>query len=303
MKNVKTYGFLAALAATILWAGNFVVARAVANDIPPFQLNFSRWLVALLCILPFSLPKLRADWPSICRHWRYLSIIALVGVSALNTFFYKAAQTTESLNMALLVPTAPMMIIILSRIVYGEAITRRRLAGLAVVLTGVLVLISRGDWKRFAAVQFAAGDLWALGGAVCFAVYSLLVRRRPGDISAEGFNAITYALGALFMIPALAWEMAVLPPPVRSFPVLASVLYAGVGCSFAAYLLWTRAITAIGPVRSGFVYYSLPLFAAVGSFMVLGEQITGAHVLGGALIVSGILTATLDVQLPKNVQR
>ena len=295
--NSKNAGMAAALAATIIWAGNFVLARGVAQHIPPFQLNFWRWAVALACLLPFALPKLRADLPAMRQHWRYLCVMALVGVSALNTLIYKAGQTTESLNMALLVPTAPIMIIIMSRIFYGEPITRRRLFGLAVVLLGVLVLISRGEWARLASVQFTSGDFWALAGAACFALYSLLVRSRPAEISVEGFNAATFALGVAFTVPFVIWEALVMPRPEFTIPVITAILYAGVGCSFAAYLLWTRAIAAIGPVMAGVVYYSLPLFAAVASLLILGEEVSAAHVLGGVLVVGGILAATVDTRL------
>ena len=220
--------------------------------------------------------------------------MALLGVAALNACIYKAGQTTESLNMALLVPTAPIMIIILSRLLYAEPITPRRLLGLAVVLTGVVTLLSRGDWRHLAAVQFAPGDLWALGGTACFALYSLFIRKRPAGLSIEGFNAALFGLGLGLMLPALAFEAALLPAPVWSAPVVTGVLYAGIACSFAAYLLWTKAIAAIGPVRAGIVYYSLPLFVAAESTLLLGEQIAAFHVLGGGLIIAGIMLATLE---------
>lgn len=296
--QTKTLGFLAALGATVIWSGNFVVARGIAQDIPPVQLNFWRWAVALLCMLPLALPKLRADWPGLRRHPVYLSFMALTGVSAMNTLIYKAGQTTESLNMALLVPTAPIIIIVLSRIIYGEPITPRRLTGLALVLCGVLVLISRGDWQALAHIRFTPGDFWALGGAACFGVYSLFIRRRTSDISAEGFTAATFALGLLYSLPALIWEMRVLPAPIWNGPVITGVLYSGVGCSFISFFLWTKSIAVIGPVRAGFVYYTLPLFAAVASVLVLGEHITPAHVGGGLLIVAGILAATLQLSAP-----
>ncbi|MHC1789022.1 DMT family transporter [Solidesulfovibrio sp.] len=294
--NARLQGFIAALAATVLWAGNFVVARGIAHEIPPIQLNFWRWVLALCCILPLALPKLRADLPIIRRHWPYLTAMGLVGVAALNSLIYKAGQTTESLNMALLVPTAPVMIIILSRVIYGEPLTRRRLAGVVVVLLGVVELVSRGDWQHIAAMQFRPGDLWALAGAACFALYSLFIRKRPAGISIEGFNAAMFALGIVLMLPPVAWEMAVLPRPVWSSHVVLGVLYAGIGCSFAAYTLWTKAIASIGPVLAGIVYYSLPLFTAIESLLLLGERIALSHLIGGALIVSGIMLATLDTR-------
>lgn len=295
--NTRLVGYLAALSATVLWAGNFVVARGIAQEIPPVQLNFWRWLLAFACILPFAWPKLRADWPAMKRHWRYLAAMGLVGVSALNAFVYKAGQTTESLNMALLVPTAPVMIIILSRIIYGEPLTPRRLGGVAIVLVGVLELVSRGDWEHIASLRFLPGDLWALAAAACFALYSLFMRKRPAGISVEGFNAATFAWGLVLMLPALAVEAATSPATSWNLRVLAGLAYAGIGCSFAAYTLWTMAIGSIGPVLAGIVYYFLPVVTAVESVWLLGEAVTAAHVLGGALIVSGILLATLDLRL------
>jgi len=294
--QTKLSGYLAALAATVIWAGNFVVARGIAQEIPPIQLNFWRWVVALACMLPMAIPKLRADWPIIRAHWRYLSFMAFVGVAALNALIYKAGQTTESLNMALLVPTAPIMIIVLSRIFYEEPITLRRLTGLIVVLVGVLALIGRGSWRHLASVNFTPGDLWALAGAACFALYSLFIRNRPAKLSAEGFNAAMFALGVVQLLPVVLWEMAVRPTPVWNAPVVIGVLYAGIGCSFAAYMLWTKSIAIIGPVLAGIVYYSLPLFAAIESTFLLHERIAAFHLVGGALIISGIMIATVDMR-------
>jgi drug/metabolite transporter (DMT)-like permease len=287
-------GILAALAATLIWAGNFVVARGIAQAIPPVQLNFWRWLLALVCLLPLALPKLRADWPIMRRHWRHLTVMGLLGVTLLNTLIYKAGQTTQSLNMALLVPTAPVIIILLSRILYAEPITWRRLGGMIVVLLGILTLLAHGDWRHIAAVRFTPGDLWALAGAVSFALYSFFIRKRPAGLSIEGYNAAMFTLGLVLLLPGLALETVLLPAPTWSPAVLLGIAYAGIGCSFAAYLLWTKSIASIGPVLAGMVYYSLPLFAAIESAILLHEPIAAFHIVGGGLVISGIMLATLN---------
>ena len=286
-------GYGSALLATIIWSGNFVAARAVAALIPPWQCNFWRWLVALAVILPFAWKGLRADLPAIRREWRYLSFMALLGVTLMNTLIYKAGQTTASLNMALLVPTAPIVILVFSRVLYGEPITGRRLGGVALVLCGVCLLVSRGDLGRLTGLSFASGDLWALGGAICFGLYSLFMRRRPRELSALGFNVATFALGLVFSLPFTVAEACILPLPRLEPAVIVSILYTGIGCSFVSFWLWTLAVDRIGPVRAGIVYYSLPVFAAVGSFLVLGERVTGAQIAGGSLVIGGILAATL----------
>lgn len=285
-------GYGSALLATIIWSGNFVAARAVAQLIPPWQCNFWRWLVALVVILPFAWKGLGADWPAIRREWRYLSFMALLGVTLMNTLIYKAGQTTASLNMALLVPTAPIVILVFSRLLYGEPITPRRLAGVLLVLGGVCLLVSRGDLATLTGLHFAVGDVWALGGAFCFGLYSLFMRRRPRELSALGFNVATFALGLLFSLPFTAAEACLLPLPKPEPAVIISIIYTGVGCSFVSFWLWTLAVDRIGPVRAGIVYYSLPVFAAAGSFLVLGERVTGAQLAGGSLVIGGILAAT-----------
>ncbi len=285
----------AALLATVVWSGNFVAARALYDSISPWQFNFWRWAVALAALLPFALRRLPDDWPAVRRHWRYLSLMGILGVTLMNTFIYKAAQSTESLNMALLMPASPVVILLLARVFYGEAIPPRRLLGMLTVLAGALILISRGDWQRLTALRFNPGDVWTLGGMLCFAVYSLLMRRRPQDVSPLGFNVATFGLGLLYALPCTLLEAWLLPLPVVTPALLTGVLYAGLGCSALAFWLWTVGIDRIGPVRAGILYYSLPVFAGAGSILVLHEQIVPAQIAGGLLIIGGICAATVPL--------
>lgn len=288
----KFTGYAAALLATMVWAGNFIAARALAWEIPPCQFNFWRWAIALAAILPFAMRHLRGDWPAARAHFKYLSIMALLGVTLMNAFVYKAGQTTESLNMALLMPATPVVILVLARIFYGETIPPRRLLGMIVAMAGILVLISRGNWQRLASLEIMSGDLWTLGCMLCFALYSLLMRQRPKDISSSGFNAIVFALGLIYALPMIALEMWFMPLPQFSPALLVGLLYAGLGCSALAFWLWTVGIDRIGPVRAGIVYYSLPLFAAIMAKVVLDENVSPAQIAGGALIIGGIFVAT-----------
>lgn len=286
-------GYLAALVATMVWGGNFVVARAFAEAIPPFQLNFWRWFVAFGCILPFAWHKLRTDWPLFQAHFGYLSLMALIGVTFQNTFIYKAGQSTESLNMALIMPATPVAIMLLARIFYGESITTRRLLGMGTAISGILVLISRGNWHKLAGFDFNSGDLWTIAGMLFFAFYSLLIRKRPQAISSLGFNAAVFGLGLCYTIPFALGEALILHGPKLSWGMVIGICYAGLGCSTIAFWLWTISIDRIGPVRSGIVYYSLPIFAALGAYWILGETVVSAQVWGGLAIISGILLATI----------
>lgn len=298
MSNIDFKGYSAALLATAIWGGNFVAARALAFAIPPCQFNFWRWVIAFAAILPFAWPHLRQDLAACRGHFGYLSLMAFLGVTLMNAFVYKAGQTTTSLNMALIMPATPALILVLARIFYGEAISRMRLLGMAIASLGIVILVSGASLARLAALEFRQGDIWTLGCMFSFGLYSLLMRKRPQGISAIGFNAVIFGLGLVYALPFLALEMWLLPLPRPSWPLFAGLLYSGLGCSTLAFWLWTRGIDLIGPVRAGIVYYTLPFFAAAMARVVLGESVTPAQIWGGCLIIGGILLATLNKTRP-----
>ncbi len=281
-----------ALSAVIIWAGNFVVARAVAFSIAPMHMNFWRWVVAFVCLLPFAIQPVRKDWPKIKQHFPYLALMGLLGVTCLNTFFYHAGSSSSSINMVLFVPSAPILILVLSRIFCGEPITGQRFLGLGIIFLGLAVLISRGSFENLLKFQFHLGDLWSIAGVTCFGLYSFLSRYRPHDICPTSFLACTFSFGLLFCLPVFIWEVATLPPMTLSKEVIVAILYSGIGCSTVAYMAWTIAIDAIGPVTAGIIYYCIPIFTAMGGIVILNEQVTMVHVAGGLCMLSGILLAT-----------
>ncbi len=292
--NARSIGYTTAFIAVILWAGNFVVARAMATSIPPIQLNFWRWFVALLCILPFALRTLPKDLPIIKQHIPYLTFIGFIGVTCLNAFFYKAGQSTSSINIVLFVPSAPIVIMLLSRFLCAEPITLRRLFGIIIILFGLGGLISRGQWDNISNVNFSMGDLWSWCGVLCFGIYSFFTRYRPKELSSAGFHVSTFSLGLLIALPMFIVEVIALPAFAWNYAVIFSILYAGIGCSFIAYALWTKAIDCIGPVAVGMVYYTIPLFTALEGVLFLGEEVNKVHIAGGGLMIVGIMLAILQ---------
>lgn len=286
-------GFVSAVSATVIWAGNFIVARLFAESLPPCQFNFWRWVLAFLVILPFATRHIRNDLTIASENFGYLSVMAVVGVSLMNVFVYKAAQTTESLNMALITPASPAIILILARIFYKEKISVFQSFGLLICISGVLLLISKGQFSKFITLNFNPGDIWIFGCVLSFAVYSLLIRKRPQRMTVTGFNTIIFGLGVIYSLPVVIIEFYCLPAPVFTWRLFLGICYAGIGCSTVAFWFWTVGIDKIGPIKAGFIYYSLPVFAAIMATFVLGEKIIAAQIIGGVLIIGGIIIATL----------
>lgn len=285
-------GVLYALLATFVWSFNFIAGRGLADAAPPCTLALLRWTIAFCAVFPFALPELKRDWRHFIEHKGYYFITGAIGIAFFNTALYVAAHQTAALNMSLIATSSPLFTIILSRIVFGEPIPPLRVVGVAVVLAGILVLIARGDFNTLATLSFQPMDLLVLLAAFSFAVYGLLVRKKPAGGGQLANFAVIFGIGVILLLPFSAWEIMNGGQVHFTGPLVFGVLYMGIGASLFSFWCWSRAIGLIGPSLASVVYYSLPLFCAVEAVLILGEPILWVHYLGGALIVGGLLLAT-----------
>ena len=284
-------GYLLAVAATLIWSGNFVVARGLHARIPPVGLAFWRWLVAVVTLAPFALRALIDDWRLVRRNLAYLAVTALIGVTIFNTLIYVAGHTTRAINLSLIAASSPIFIVLLARILYREPITRTKASGILITLAGVVILITGGDLSRILDLTFAAGDVWMLGAAIAFAGYSVLVKRKPVHLRAPVFLLSTFGLGLLFLSPFYLWERLSRQPVAWDRSMVLSVLYVGVFASVVAFFLWNRAIAVVGPSRAALVYYLIPVSSGILARLFLDEPIRFVHLVSMALVILGILMA------------
>jgi drug/metabolite transporter (DMT)-like permease len=284
-------GYLCVLAATIFWSGNFIIARDLNGSVAPVSLAFGRWLVAVLVLFPFAIKSLIGQWALVKENLAYLSITAFTGITLFNTLLYFGGQTTDALVLALISITSPIFIIIFARIFYGELLTFAKVAGILLVVTGVLVLITRGHLTSLLNLKFAIGDLWMLAGAIVFAIYSILIIKKPPQLGARAFQLSTFMLGLFFLLPLLIWEYAVVGPSSYDSNAVFSIIYLGIFASLFSFMLWNKAISLIGVTKTGMVYYTLPIFSGLMAWHFLGEDIGWLHLASGVLIISGILMA------------
>lgn len=285
------HGYLAALGATALWSGNFIVARGLSDVVPPVSLAFWRWVVAVVAILPFAIKPLSADKHTLRSHLPYLCLTALLGVTIFNPLVYIAGHTTSALNLSLIAITFPVFIIILSRVLYGELITQTKVAGVLLVSGGVILLITRGNLAMLRSLSFTVGDLWMLAASLVFALYSILVKQKPRNISIWSFQFSTFLLGLAFLTPFFLWETAHVQPVIYNTATALSILYVGIFASLTAFLFWNQAIVHIGPAKAGLIYYTLPIFSGLLAYFFLNEDIGLIHLLSALLIVTGIVIA------------
>ena len=287
----RLVGYACALGVTAIWSGNFIVARGLNESIPPISLAFWRWVVAIIVFLPFALKALIAEWNVLKKHISYLSITSFLGITTFNSLIYIAGQTTTAINLSLISITFPIFIVILLRIFYQEAITANKGIGILLVVGGVILLITKGEPSKILNLTFAVGDSWMLAAALIFAIYSILLKRKPKELSVMAFQLSTFLLGLVFLFPFFLWESAITPSIQFETKTVLAILYIGVFAALIAFLLWNKAILIIGPANAGMIYYTLPLFSGFLAYLILSEAISSVHFYSVLLIVSGIVIA------------
>ncbi|MDR2161383.1 MAG: DMT family transporter [Desulfovibrio sp.] len=291
-------GILLALAATLIWSVNFIICRGIADTVPPVCLSFLRWFTGFVCLLPFTLVSVVRQRRHFIQYWRYYVIIGLVCVSLVNTLIYIAAHTVAALNLSLIAASSPLFVLILSRVFYHEPIVPRRMAGIAVVLAGICLLITRGDLGILLQLDFQQGDLVMLAGAFFFALYTLIARRQPAGVGQFTALTVIFGIGVLFLLPPLVCEARQVPAIHFTLPVVGMLLYLGIGASILGFWFWGKAIALIGPARTAAIYYSIPLFCGLEAVLFLGEAIFWFHIVSGVLILGGLLAATMQGAAP-----
>ena len=124
--------------APMLWAGNAVVGRLVYDLIPPITLNFFRWALALLILLPLAYGVLRPRsglWP----HWRRYALLGLLGIGLYNALQYMALQTSSPLNVTLVGSGTPVWMLLIGRFFFGTPVSARQLIGAVLSIGGVVL--------------------------------------------------------------------------------------------------------------------------------------------------------------------
>lgn len=277
---------------SLFWAGNTVVGRAVADKIPPVALAEVRWIGAFLLLLPFAWRSLSAELPLIRRHIAILLVLALTGISAFNTLLYWSLQYTTAINATLMQSTGPLLIGVWSLALFHDPLTRGQVAGIAVSLAGVLVILSGGDPAWLAGLTLNVGDIAVLVAMTIYAFYSTLLRKRPA-MTQISFAALTMGLGAVLLLPlTIAERLSGAHFAPLETGSIAALAYVVVFPSVLAHLCFNRGVQLIGANRAGPFFHLIPLFGAVLAVIFLGERPGIHHGVGAALILCGVVAAS-----------
>ena len=284
--------FLLLALATLFWAGNWVLGRALRDVFEPAALNFWRWLIAVLALAPFAVPRLREHMGAIRRSAGLLLALSFFGVALFQWMIYEGLKTTTAVNAVLINSSFPAFMLLCSWAIERERGTRRQIVGMLISLAGILVIMARGDPASLVRLEFHLGDALILLAMPVWGVYSVLLKRRPPELDGIAFLFVISLVGAVLILPAFALEAWHSPPRWPGPQGVAAALYVGLGASVAAFICWNRGVAVVGANAAGFTLHLLPAFGTLLAIVFLGESFHLFHAAGIATILAGVAVAT-----------
>ena len=194
-QNVHAY--IKLIIVSLCFGGTFIAGRLIANEIPAAPAAFLRFAIAAICLLSLLYwQEQRFPKPSF-KECIGLVCLGLTGILGYNLFFLKALQTVEASHTAALVSCNPVLIALLSALFLGEQITKLKIAGISLSVSGALIVASMGDLQTL--VHFSAGDKAVAGAICCWALYSVIGKQLLKTLSPLTSVAYATLIGSLML--------------------------------------------------------------------------------------------------------
>ena len=297
-KNNKL-AYILLILTTLFWSGNFIVGKAASIfDIPPFSLNFYRWLFAGIILLPFTLKEILEKKKYIFNNIGFFIILGVTSITIFNSAVYYSLYYMQVISGVLMISTIPVWIIFISSILGIEKTNKYQIFGVILSLLGVLFIITKSDLNLIKNLDFNKGDLIMASGMFAWALYSALLKKKTYEISQITLLEVVIITGLLFLIPVYFLEMKFGNPLIINKPFILTLSYVVIFPGLAAFFFWIKGISIIGANRAGIFLHLMPIFGSLMAIILFNEKFMFYHFLGALFIISGITLS--NKKLEKN---
>ena len=272
-------------------ATNIIVARGGVEYVPPLSLAFWRWLTVFLILLPFFLGEILEKKKDINKEFWKLFFLGLMGCGVCGAFPFIAGMSTTMANMGIIYTSSPIFIIILSVMFFKDKINLSRIIGLLSCLIGVMTIISKGDIKLLLNFKFTSGDLWMVGAAVGWAIYSIYLLNWKSNFSLMARFTLIALFGALSLLPFYIIEELYYFNTIFNSNFIFWILFAAISPGIIAFTLYTRVQKYVGASLAGFTLYIFSIYTAIYGILLFDEVLLNFHYIGAAFVFIGVYLA------------
>lgn len=284
--NKNTSAHLSVLLANIIYGANY----SIAKDVMPFYIKpfgFILLRVAVSTVLFFISARLiireRIDRKDLLR----LLLCAVFGVATNQLLFFKGLSLTSPINAGLMMITNPIFVLLLSAFVFAEKINGKKIAGVALGLTGAALLILYGN--HFSRVMSdPLGDFYILLNSLSYAVYMVIVIPLMKKYHPVTIMHMVFAFGAVMVLPFGLSDFMEINWGTFQPATWMATAFVVIGTTFFAYLFNTLALRQLSPGVVSIYIYLQPLFAVLFAIIAGKDFPHLLHLICALLIFSGV---------------
>ena len=289
MQTKNNLAYLLLILASLFWSGNFIVGKAASTfEIPPFSLNFYRWLFAWLILLPFTYKELINKKNYILNNKVFFIILGITSITIFNSIVYYSLNFTQVISGVLMISTIPVMIMFISSLLNIEKTNIFQIIGVVLSLTGVIFIITKADLELIKNLDFNKGDLTMVIAMLSWATYSALLKKKKYEISQITLLQVVITFGFIFLIPIYFIEMNMGYLIKLEKPFYLTLAYVVIFPGLASFFFWIKGIAIIGANRAGVFLHLMPIFGAIMAIIIFDEKFMFYHFLGAIFIIAGI---------------
>ncbi len=287
-KNTTAYIFL--LITTLFWSGNFIVGKVASlYEIPPFTLNFYRWLFAWAILMPFTFKEIIEKKRYILDNIKLITVLGITSITFFNSIVYYSLNFTHVISGVLMISVIPVMIIFFSWVFKIEKTNIYQITGVIFSLLGVAVIITKAELNILLDLDFNKGDLWMVVAMFSWAIYSVLLKKKKHKLSQISLLEVIITMGLIFLLPIYFIEMKMGYHVILNTPFVLTLTYVVLFPGLISFLFWIKGIALIGANRSGIFLHLMPIFSALMAIIIFKEKFMFFHFMGALLILIGIL--------------
>ena len=290
-KTNNFYPYLLLFIQPIFMASNIIVARGGVEYVPPISLAFWRWLTVFFILMPFFFDEILKKRKQFKSESFKLFILGLTGCGICGAFPFIAGMSTTMANMGIIYTSSPIFIIAISVLFFKDKINLSRIVGLILCLTGVIMIICKGDLTFLINFKFTSGDLWILGAAIGWAVYSIFLINWKSKFSLMARFTLIAFFGAICLLPFYIIEESFFFDTIFDNNFLFWVLFAAISPGIIAFTLYTKVQKFVGASLAGFTLYIFSIYSAIYGIILFGESLFSFHYYGAGLVFSGVYLA------------
>ncbi|MFH2090941.1 MAG: DMT family transporter [Pseudomonadota bacterium] len=272
----------------IFWGGTFIAGRMLSQTMDPYSAAFLRFLIASFFLIGLTF-KIEGCLPRIKPSQIFIvCLLGFTGIFSYNLFFFSGLKTIPANQASLIIATNPIFISLAAAFFFKDKLSAHKLIGLALSVTGALIVISNGHLIDIFKMGIGKGQYFIFGCVASWVCYSIIGKKAMNNLSAITSVCYSAIAGTIFLFFPALFNGLLDHLPAYGLLEWANLFYLGFFGTVLGFFWYYEGIKAIGPARAGMFINFVPISAIVLSFFILKEPITPSLLVGALFVITGV---------------